>query len=100
MQLVEGEPVLLTPLENRLLDYLMLNAGHVLTAEAIIEHIWGAEGADRDMLRQLIHRLRGKITQATPPELVDQNSSPQIPRIETIPGLGYGLVVDRTQASG
>lgn len=99
IHLVEGEPVLLTPLENRLLDYLMLNAGHVLTAEAIIEHIWGTEGADRDMLRQLIHRLRSKIAQATPVDLADQNSSPQIPRIETIPGLGYGLVVDRTQAS-
>ena len=99
MLLAGSEPVLLTPLENRLLDYLMLNAGHVLTAEAIIEHIWGAEGADRDMLRQLIHRLRGKITQATPPELADQNSSPEIPRIETIPGLGYGLVDNRTQGS-
>ncbi len=29
-----GVPVPLTPLESRLLDYLMLNAGHVLTAES------------------------------------------------------------------
>lgn len=94
MQLSQGEPIVLTPLENRLLDYLMLNAGHVLTAESIIQHIWGAEGGDRDMLRQLVHRLRTKISQATAanPAVAASESSP--PRIETIPGLGYGLVVE------
>ena len=50
------------------IDYLILNVGHVLTNEAIIEHVWGPEGGDRDMLRQLVHRLRGKIAQATPAE--------------------------------
>jgi DNA-binding response OmpR family regulator len=93
-------PISLTPLESQLLDYLMLNAGHVLTTEAIIEHVWGAEGGDRDMLRQLVHRLRGKIAQVTPPVLSDQiETSPgkpprQLPCIETIPGLGYGLNVN------
>jgi hypothetical protein len=29
----------------------MLNAGHVLTHNAIIDHVWRPEGADRDMLR-------------------------------------------------
>jgi DNA-binding response OmpR family regulator len=87
----ESEPVLLTPLENRLLDYLMLNAGHVLTAEAIIEHVWGADGGDRDMLRQLVHRLRGKIAQVPPPGESDRPALAPVPRIETIPGLGYGL---------
>jgi DNA-binding response OmpR family regulator len=85
-----GEAVLLTPLESRFLDYLMLNAGHVLTAEAIIMHVWGAEGGDRDMLRQLVHRLRGKISQAHGPE----GGEPELPNlvsIETVPGLGYGL---------
>jgi DNA-binding response OmpR family regulator len=87
----QQEPVLLTPLENRLLDYLMLNAGHVLTAEAIIERVWGADGGDRDMLRQLVHRLRSKIAQIPGP--------PSTPRIETIPGLGYGLVLESDQTS-
>ena len=32
----------LTALECRLLDYMMLNAGHVLTTEAILDHVWGA----------------------------------------------------------
>jgi DNA-binding response OmpR family regulator len=87
-----GEPVPLTPLESRLLDYLMLNAGHVLTAEAIITHVWGVEGGDRDMLRQLVHRLRGKITQAHCPEEGDPSLADLV-TIETVPGLGYGLTL-------
>ncbi len=87
-----GEPVSLTPLESRLLDYLILNAGHVLTAEAIISHVWGVDGGDRDMLRQLVRRLRGKLSlayQSTDPEV---NADHQA-MIETVPGLGYGLTV-------
>ncbi|MGD2178979.1 MAG: response regulator transcription factor [Anaerolineae bacterium] len=77
----DGDPISLTPLENRLLEYLMLNAGHVLTHGAIIDHVWGPEGADLDMLRQLVHRLRNKI---------ELDSSEPI-FVETVPGLGYGL---------
>lgn len=73
--------VSLTSLEARLLDYLMLNAGHVLTSDAIIDHVWGAEGADQDTLRQLVYRLRRKI-----------EPDPANPRyIETVSGLGYYL---------
>lgn len=81
-------PISLTALESRLLAYLMLNAGHVLTADAIIDHVWGAGGGDRDMLRQLVRRLRGKIKEAS-----DGAGGQQavIPSIETIPGVGYGL---------
>ena len=92
LSLGQLEPVPLTPLENRLLDYLMLNVGHVLTADALIEHVWGAQGGDRDMLRQLMHRLRTKIERAAP-ETTDSAAAPKSPRIDTIPGLGYGLIV-------
>ncbi|MBU0494760.1 MAG: response regulator transcription factor [Chloroflexi bacterium] len=81
-----GEPVALTALETRLLDYFILNAGHILTADAIIAHVWGPESADRDMLRQLVRRLRAKIAQAAG----DLNPSDYI---ETVPGLGYGLSI-------
>jgi DNA-binding response OmpR family regulator len=92
MRFGDGEAIPVTPLESRLLDYLMLNAGHVLTTEAIIEHVWGPDGGDRDMLRQLIHRLRGKITQAFQPQ-VDTGLTTPPDYIETVPGLGYGLII-------
>ena len=81
LQLGEGEAITLTPLENRLLDYLMINAGQILTIETLINHIWGAEGGDRDMLRQLVRRLRSKI----------EPDPAQPIYIETGHGLGYGL---------
>jgi len=90
-----GDTVSLTPLESRLLDYLMLNAGHVLTADAIISHVWGHEGGDRDMLRQLIHRLRGKITEACCASPGEPDPNRHSAYVETVPGLGYGLVVPR-----
>ena len=78
-----GGAISLTPLECQLLEFLMLNGGHVLTHSAIIDHVWGPEGADRDMLRQVVHRLRDKI---------EPDSSEPI-YIETVPGLGYGLSI-------
>jgi DNA-binding response OmpR family regulator len=78
----DHEPIGLTPLEARLLEYLLLHRGHVLTIEDLISHIWGSSGGDRDMLRQLVHRLRSKIE-------VDPKQ-PML--IETLPGVGYGLV--------
>ena len=83
VQVGSRDPVQLTQLESKLLEVLIRNAGHVLTTNQIIEHVWGAEGADRDMLRQLIHRLRGKIE--------PDPSTPSF--IETVPGLGYGLTL-------
>ena len=82
----DGEPISLTPLESRLLDCLTLNAGHTLTHGAIIDHVWGPAAADRDMLRQLVHRLRAKIE--------PDPSNPVY--IETVPGLGYGLTTSRS----
>jgi hypothetical protein len=44
------------------------------------------------MLRQLVHRLRGKIAQAHGPEAVE-SELPELASIETVPGLGYGLTL-------
>jgi len=87
-----GPAVTLTPLESRLADYLMLNAGHVLTAETIINHVWGPEGGDRDMLRQLVRRLRLKIAETSGADADDLEARTPV-YVETVPGLGYGLVV-------
>lgn len=78
------EPVHLTPLESGLLEALMLNPGRVLTAGMLIDAVWHAEGGDRTMLKQLVYRLRAKI-----------EPDPSHPTfIETVPGVGYGLMVD------
>lgn len=76
-----SNPTSLTPLESRLLECLIVNAGQVLTTNAIIDHVWGPSGADSDMLRQLVRRLRRKIE----PDPVNPTY------IKTVPGLGYGL---------
>ncbi len=75
------DAITLTRLEARLLQYLMLNAGQVLPAEHIIDHVWGQRGANTEMLRQLIRRLRVKIEpKPDEPEL-----------IKNLPGVGYGF---------
>jgi DNA-binding response OmpR family regulator len=54
--------VRLTRLELRLLQLLLANAGHPLPAERLLRHVWGSRGADdRQLLKQLVHRLRRKI---------------------------------------
>jgi DNA-binding response OmpR family regulator len=71
----------LTNLENRLLEYLMLNSGQVVLADVLIDYVWGPAGGDRMMLKQLVYRLRRKLEQ-----------DPSNPRLlETVSGAGYSL---------
>jgi len=79
-----GQEIQLTPLENKLLEYLMSNLGQVLTYDLIIDHVWGPAAGDRDMLRQLVRRLRIKI---------EPNPSEPV-YLQTVPGLGYGFTAD------
>jgi two-component system OmpR family response regulator len=59
---VDGTPVELTVTEFRLLHYLAVNAGHVVPAPAILEHVWGYnDDAASDVLRTTISRLRRKL---------------------------------------
>jgi len=78
----EGQPpVRLTGLELKLLEALMLHPGQVLPSDTLIAAIWGPEGGDRTMLKQLMYRLRSKIE-------VDASNPVYI---ETVPGIGYAL---------
>ncbi len=81
LRLPNQDPIRLTPLESRLLETLMHNAGQVLTADTLITAVWGAEGGDRTMLKQLVYRLRAKI----------EPDPSQPTYLETIPGVGYAL---------
>jgi DNA-binding response OmpR family regulator len=76
-------PIHLTRLETHLLEALFQNAGHVLTTEGLITRVWGSEEATREMLKQLIYRLRNKL---------NVNPCPPI-SIKTVRGEGYLLEV-------
>jgi DNA-binding response OmpR family regulator len=72
----------LTPLEVRLLQLLFANAGQVVQADRLLTHVWGQRaGGDRQLLKQLVHRLRQK--------LGDDAEQPRW--LETIPNAGYRL---------
>ncbi len=59
---IHGQLVALTPTEYNLLYTLVRNAGHVLTHETLLKHVWGEEYAgELDYLKVYIRRLRGKI---------------------------------------
>ena len=74
------EPVHLTPLEMRLVQLLFVHRGRTVSTERILVHVWGDRGnGDRQLLKQLVHRLRQKIEQ-----------DPADPRlIHTVPNAGY-----------
>ncbi|MBK9714959.1 MAG: response regulator transcription factor [Kouleothrix sp.] len=77
-----GPPIRLTSLEFRLLQYLLANAGHTIPADRLTTHVWGYRGlGDKQLLKQLVHRLRQKIEQ--------NPAEPQY--IVTIAGVGYLL---------
>jgi DNA-binding response OmpR family regulator len=75
-------PVRLTSLEFRLLQYLLANAGHTIPTEKLTTHVWGYRGVgDRQLLKQLVHRLRQKIER-----------NPAEPEyVVTVAGVGYML---------
>jgi DNA-binding response OmpR family regulator len=82
LRLGDGAPIRLTKLETRLLQILIANAGHVVGTERLLTHVWGHRGSgDRQLLKQLVHRLRQKI-EGDPAE-------PELLRTES--GAGYRL---------
>lgn len=80
----ERAPVRLTPLEFRLVQLLLANAGHTVASERVTMHVWGYRGmGDRQLLKQLVHRLRRKI-----------EADPANPKhVITVSGIGYLLEV-------
>jgi DNA-binding response OmpR family regulator len=80
-----GNAVRLTKLELRLLQMLLANAGRTVTSDRLLVQVWGHRNSgDRQLLKQLVHRLRQKI-EADP-------AAPQL--LQTSAGTGYKLVVD------
>jgi two-component system OmpR family response regulator/two-component system copper resistance phosphate regulon response regulator CusR len=77
----DGIEIDLTPTEFSLLEFLMRNAGQVLTRKMLSEHLWDSnwEGVT-NVIEVHITRLRGKI---------DRDFSP--PLLQTVRGRGYVL---------
>src|SRR5690242_7434992 len=54
-----GSPIRLTNREFRLMQYMIANVGHTISTERLTNHVWGYQGVgDRQLLKQLVHRLR------------------------------------------
>jgi len=74
--------VRLTPLEARFLQLLIAHGGRTVPTERLLVHVWGNRaGGNRQLLKQLVHRLRQKV-----------EADPAAPRlIKTVPNAGYSI---------
>lgn len=76
----DGLPVALTPLEFRLLSYLLLNRDRTVPPTELLDHIYGSEdGREANAIEAVITRLRRKLGSGA---------------IETRRGFGYRLGTD------
>lgn len=82
---VDGRAVALTAFEYRLLEYLILNGGRVVSKSELTEHIYD-EDADRDS--NTIEVFMGRLRRKLDPEN-------RLRPIETLRGRGYRLDVPR-----
>lgn len=80
----DGRSVVLTPIEFRLLYYMMQNSGRVLSASQILSKVWGYDyEGESNLVAVYIRRLRAKI-----------EAENEVPRhIITVRNLGYKFVV-------
>jgi two-component system OmpR family response regulator len=76
-----GLKIKLKPREFKLLEYLMLHAGHVVTRTMLLEEVWGFHFEPRtSVVESHVSRVRAKINRAAEPDL-----------IETVRGSGYRM---------
>lgn len=87
---LDGQPLTVTAYEYKILEFLMLHAGEVVSKTDLTEHIYEEE-SDRDsnVIEVFIRRLRKKL---------DPNESLQ--PIETLRGRGYRLNLPRSAGNG
>ena len=78
-----GQAVTLSPTEYKLLRYLLINSGTVLTRAQILDHVWNYDfGGDASVVETYVSYLRRKIDTAEPKLL------------HTVRGVGYTLRVE------
>jgi two-component system, OmpR family, response regulator len=80
-----GQPIELSPTEFKLLRYLMLNAGKVVSKSQILDRVWNYDfGGNGRVVESYVYYLRKKIDQVEPA------------LIQTVRGFGYALREPRT----
>ncbi len=79
----DGRTVVLTPIEFRLLYYIMQNAGRVLSTSQILSKVWGYDyEGESNLVAVYVRRLRTKI-----------EKEPEKPRhVLTVRNLGYKFI--------
>lgn len=77
-----GEPIQLSPTEFRLLHYLLLNSGRVVSKAQILQHVWQYDfGGDSGVVERFVSNLRRKVDDG------------RAPLIHTVRGFGYSIRV-------
>jgi two-component system, OmpR family, response regulator len=81
-----GQVIDLSPTEFKLLRYLMLNPGRVLSKAQILDHVWQYDwGGDANIVESYISYLRRKV------DHIEGAAGPVAPLIQTKRGVGYML---------
>ncbi len=77
-----GQEVRLSPTEFRLLHYLLLNSGRVVSKAQILQHVWQYDfGGDSGVVERFVSNLRRKVDDG------------REPLIHTVRGFGYSVRV-------
>jgi two-component system response regulator PhoP len=85
--MVEGKPVDLTSYEYKVLEYLMLHAGELVSKADLTEHIYQQDfDRDSNVLEVFIGRLRRKL-----------DPEGTLKPIETVRGRGYRFAIPRSE---
>ena len=80
---MDGEPVKLTSLEYRLLHYMMLHQGRVVSRTELVEHLYDQDfDRDSNTIEVFVSNLRRKLEADGEPRL-----------LHTVRGAGYVLRV-------
>ena len=83
----DGDTQRLSPLESRLMKSLLAHRGRPVDPDRLVEAVWlDRDTADRELLKQVVHRLRRKLTAA----------GGQGAWIEYIAGSGYAITASST----
>lgn len=86
-QVDQGPPFRLSPLELRLLRLLLSHRGRPVDADRLIGFVWSdRDAADRESLKQIVHRLRRKLAIA----------GGSAAWIEYVPNAGYAFTAQQS----